>query len=90
LNVAVAADYRRRKIATVLLEQAFIECRKLELNSAWLEVRAGNVAAIALYRQFGFTVNGRRQHYYSDGEDAMLMLRQFDTAMITEWNNEKS
>lgn len=77
LNVAVAADYRRRKIATVLLERAFLECRKLELDAAWLEVRVGNAAAIGLYRQFGFIVNGCRQHYYSDGEDALLMLRKF-------------
>jgi ribosomal-protein-alanine N-acetyltransferase len=39
-----------------------------------LEVRAGNLAAQALYRGFGFEVAGRRPRYYTDdGEDALVM-----------------
>ncbi len=48
------------------------------LESAWLEVRAGNVPAIGLYEQFGFIVNGQRKRYYKDGEDALLMMRTFE------------
>jgi ribosomal-protein-alanine N-acetyltransferase len=43
------------------------------LDAAWLEVRAGNAAAIALYERFGFTTVGRRPGYYADGEDALVM-----------------
>ena len=39
-----------------------------------LEVRGSNLAAQALYRQFGFEKVGRRKRYYRDtGEDALLM-----------------
>jgi ribosomal-protein-alanine N-acetyltransferase len=39
-----------------------------------LEVRAGNEAALSLYRKFGFDVVGRRPRYYQDNyEDALLM-----------------
>lgn len=39
-----------------------------------LEVRKSNLAAQALYRQFGFDKVGRRKRYYRDtGEDALLM-----------------
>ena len=40
-----------------------------------LEVREGNVSAIALYRSRGFRDSGRRPHYYADtGEAALLMV----------------
>ena len=40
---------------------------------AFLEVRATNSAAIALYREAGFRETGRRTRYYADGDDALLM-----------------
>ena len=47
---------------------------------AFLEVRAGNAAAQAMYRKYGFTVAGVRRGYYKDNnEDAFLMnLEKFD------------
>jgi ribosomal-protein-alanine N-acetyltransferase len=37
-------------------------------------VRAGNIAAQALYRRYGFEVVGRRRQYYREPpEDALLM-----------------
>lgn len=43
--------------------------------AATLEVRAGNAAAVALYRRLGFEEVGRRRRYYADGSDALLMTR---------------
>ena len=40
--------------------------------SATLEVAAGNMAALALYRAAGFTTRGRRRGYYRDGGDALI------------------
>ncbi|MBI4732622.1 MAG: ribosomal-protein-alanine N-acetyltransferase, partial [Chloroflexi bacterium] len=40
----------------------------------FLEVRAGNLGAQALYQKYGFVVDGVRPHYYKDNnEDAVLM-----------------
>jgi ribosomal-protein-alanine N-acetyltransferase len=77
LNVATASAFRRRGVAALLLEHALSRCASRGLDSAWLEVRAGNTAAIALYQRFGFVVEGRRPAYYRDGEDALLMGRFF-------------
>ena len=44
-------------------------------STAMLEVRASNMAAVALYEQLGFQHVGRRKGYYADGEDALLMNR---------------
>lgn len=59
-----------RRLLTALQHHACAEGRTRLL----LEVRAGNEAARALYRQCGFAECGRRRAYYADnGEDAVLM-----------------
>ena len=73
LNVATAPDCRRRGVAAALLRHVFSRARRQGLESAFLEVRVGNIGAIDLYRKFGFTVVSRRSDYYADGEDALLM-----------------
>lgn len=72
-NIATRPAFRRRGLALELLKSMIDECRNNGLERVFLEVRAGNVGAIALYRAFGFFETGRRQGYYSDGEDALLM-----------------
>ncbi len=48
----------------------------IQRQATWvtLEVRISNQSAQALYRKYGFTVQGRRPRYYSDNnEDAFIM-----------------
>lgn len=73
LSVAVAPNARRRGHARVLVAEALDEARRAERRIALLEVRRGNVAAIRLYRGFGFVALGLRRSYYADGEDAVEM-----------------
>jgi len=42
-------------------------------GSVFLEVRASNDPARALYAEAGFVVVGRRPRYYRDGEDALVL-----------------
>lgn len=72
-NVATHPQYRRRGIAARLLAAVLARSLRAGLESAWLEVRAGNAAAIGLYERFGFQAVARRPRYYSDGEDAVIM-----------------
>ena len=41
----------------------------------FLEVRADNRAATALYEGLGFTRTGLRRGYYRDGADALVLAR---------------
>ena len=51
-----------------------------------LEVRASNIAAIALYKTQGFETVGVRPKYYSDNEDAVLMQRApLSTSSDSKW-----
>jgi ribosomal-protein-alanine N-acetyltransferase len=77
LNLATAPAARRKGIAVRLMTEAFSRCSVNKLSAAWLEVRATNRAAIALYRQSGFAPSGIRKGYYQDGEDAIVMVKTF-------------
>lgn len=73
LDIAVTPEWRRRGVARLLMSDflASAHPRGIEFT---LEVRTGNVAAIALYADLGFEVVGSRRGYYADtGEDALLM-----------------
>ena len=73
-NVAVRGPYRRCGIATALLFRVLEEAKVYQARRAFLEVRAGNAAAQALYERCGFSPVGRRRSYYSSPrEDALIM-----------------
>jgi ribosomal-protein-alanine N-acetyltransferase len=73
-NVAVRSEYRRLGMARALLESAINEAVRRGAHAGFLEVRAGNEAAQALYRRCGFRVAGRRAGYYTQPrEDALVM-----------------
>jgi ribosomal-protein-alanine N-acetyltransferase len=73
-NVAVRPDYRRAGVARKLLETALNEGARRGARTAFLEVRAGNHPAQALYARCGFKATGRRPDYYTHPlEDALVM-----------------
>jgi [ribosomal protein S18]-alanine N-acetyltransferase len=73
LNIAVDPAQRRRGLARALIEEAV-----RTTPGAWfLEVRASNAPAIALYRRFGFEVVGRRPGYYSNPSETGIVMRFF-------------
>jgi ribosomal-protein-alanine N-acetyltransferase len=77
MNVAVATDYRRRGVATTLLERLFEITASDPRSGYTLEVRVSNVQAIRLYEGLGFEARGVRRGYYTDNrEDALIMWRE--------------
>lgn len=73
-NVAVRPEFRRQTVAAILLEAVIRQARSAGARTAFLEVRAGNIAAQGLYQRCGFQVTGLRRHYYREPvEDALLM-----------------
>jgi ribosomal-protein-alanine N-acetyltransferase len=74
LNMAVSGAHRRQGIGSKLLESALEVSRKAGTARVYLEVRASNEPAIALYKRHGFRECGRRIRYYRDPvEDAILL-----------------
>jgi ribosomal-protein-alanine N-acetyltransferase len=74
LNVAVRPEERRRGLAARLVSHMVEQAKRGKARVLSLEVRVSNLAALGLYRRFGFRDVGRRPRYYADnGEDALLM-----------------
>jgi [ribosomal protein S18]-alanine N-acetyltransferase len=74
LNVAVAPAWRRKGIATEMMNTAIEETRATGVRRVFLEVRESNAGAQAFYRRLGFAEAGRRRKYYNDpAEDALLL-----------------
>jgi ribosomal-protein-alanine N-acetyltransferase len=81
MNLAVAPGYRRRRIASNLLERLFELTAGEERRGYTLEVRVSNDVAIRLYEQAGFRARGIRRGYYTDNrEDALIMWRDPESA----------
>lgn len=75
LNIAVDPEFRRRGLGKRLLEYALDYCRHLGAEQVELEVRTSNTIAIQLYQKYGFVIRERVPYYYSDGEDAFVMVK---------------
>ncbi|MBR5279619.1 MAG: GNAT family N-acetyltransferase, partial [Clostridia bacterium] len=65
--------YRRQGIGEQVLARILERLGENGVEKIFLEVRASNVAARALYSKMGFVVIGKRKGYYSGGEDAVIM-----------------
>ena len=74
LDLAVHPSRRRQGHASFLMENFLAHVAQSAVQGIFLEVRASNAAAIALYGKFGFCVSGRRPRYYrKPDENALLM-----------------
>jgi len=77
MQVAVAPDFQRQGMARALTQTLLRN--KPQAATIFLEVRASNQPAQALYASLGFTESGRRKGYYvpktkgEPREDAVLM-----------------
>ncbi|HPE95230.1 MAG TPA: GNAT family N-acetyltransferase [Bacillota bacterium] len=70
INIAVSPAFRKKGVASALLDKA--------LSSglpASLEVSCLNHAAIALYEKYRFKAVGKRKNFYRDS-DALIMIKE--------------
>src|SRR4051794_14042652 len=76
-NLAVLPEFRRQRVASLLLTFVLQKGAEFGARRATLEVRRSNEPARALYERFGFAVAGVRSSYYSKPvEDALVLWRE--------------
>jgi ribosomal-protein-alanine N-acetyltransferase len=75
LKLGVRQDFRRRGIATMLMNEMIAELKSKGCVFMYLKVRASNTGAQKFYELFGFKVETVRKKYYDDpSEEALLMM----------------
>jgi len=81
LRIGTHPDYQRQGIASQVFTKLNIELLSKQVESLLLEVRADNVAAIALYEQQEFALIHKRKGYYQTPHqpaiDALIMQRLY-------------
>jgi [ribosomal protein S18]-alanine N-acetyltransferase len=79
LNITVPLERQRQGWAKLMLKALAVWSRGQAANWLWLEVRASNERALAVYKMHGFKLVSVRQDYYPKGpkangrEDAIVM-----------------
>lgn len=80
-TIAVAPRAQGQGVGRELLDLLLAEAAGRHCSQVFLEVRADNTTAIALYQRRGFEPTGLRRGYYGPGQDAVLMRRRRPTEL---------
>ncbi|WON77531.1 ribosomal protein S18-alanine N-acetyltransferase [Serratia sp. UGAL515B_01] len=75
-NIAIHPDWQRQGLGRTLLNALVEQLVTRGIVTLWLEVRASNLVAIALYEDLGFNEVTVRSNYYpaaNGREDAIVM-----------------
>jgi len=79
-TIAVAPTARRHGLGRALMVALLDEARRRQTADVFLEVRADNPNAQALYASLGFEQIAVRPHYYQpDGVDALIMRLEIES-----------
>ncbi len=88
LNITVAPDFHRQGWAPLMLDALGGWARSESVQWLWLEVRASNRRAQAIYARYGFRRVGQRKDYYPAAlglrEDAVVMSLRLDEP-VSAW-----
>ena len=76
MNIAVHPDYRKRGIATELIQELINALNERNSHSLMLEVRESNDPAKELSLKMGFEMVGIRKNYYRNPKENALILRK--------------
>ena len=75
-QIAVHPDIQRSGIGSMMLKEVIKDAYAKRVRTLTLEVRKGNEKAIRFYEKFGFKISHSKPAYYSDGEDALYMIKE--------------
>ena len=77
-NIVTKKDKRGNCVGTKMLEKIITLAKIKELKSVTLEVNEHNKIAIKLYKKYNFKEVGKRNRYYNNIDDAIIMTLEFE------------
>ena len=75
LKIMVAPQSRKSGLGQKLIEKLIEKAKELKFKSLLLEVEFDNGPAIALYEKNGFQITRRVNKFYTNGKDALVMIK---------------
>lgn len=76
-RICVDKDFRKKGVAHALIEKCTKIASELDLSFISLETRVSNAAAISLYEQTGFIVEGERKSFYTNPTENAYIMTKF-------------
>ncbi|MDD3171091.1 MAG: ribosomal protein S18-alanine N-acetyltransferase [Bacilli bacterium] len=75
VNFYIDKEFQNQGFGKMVLEFAIKLCEMSKVPMISLEVREHNDVAIKLYEKYGFKFSHKREKYYKDLEDALVMIK---------------
>lgn len=76
VQIAVHPDIQRSGIGSMMMKEVLKDAYVKKVRTLTLEVRESNKQAISFYEKHGFYISHKKPAYYSNGEDAIYMIKE--------------
>jgi len=73
-KIAVHPEIQHHSLGNAMMDEIYNDCYAQKVRYITLEVRKSNQNAINFYKKHGFVQTSVKEHYYSNGEDALYMV----------------
>lgn len=76
VNFLINPSFQSKGFGKKILNEVLLDMKSNKIAFVTLDVREGNQRAIALYKSLGFEQKHIRKEYYSNKENALIMVKQ--------------
>ena len=77
-QICVNPVFRKRGLGAQLMNEVIKDCKANKVRNITLEVREHNDSAIRLYEKFNFKKVLIKEKYYTNGDNAIYMIREME------------
>lgn len=75
-QICINPMFRKMGLGTILLNEMIKDCKANRVRNITLEVRENNLNAINLYEKVGFKKILVKKEYYTNGDNAIYMVKE--------------
>ena len=75
-QIAIDKRFQHQSLGSKLLKEIFASAYAKRIQNLTLEVRESNKNAISFYLKHGFKIVLNKKNYYSNGENAIYMIKE--------------
>lgn len=77
-QICVNPVFRKKGLASQMMSELIKDCKANKVRNITLEVREHNESAIRLYERFGFKKILLKEKYYTNGDNAIYMVKEME------------